>query len=281
MKRSRGNLPIGGGGGGGAVMSGGGSGGQMGGGGRQNSNLVSLVTPCNPVPASQSKRTPTLQDRDVKDLLVCGNCKEVFPAVERLLAHKKTGCRLRFVCRCKQTGEPRTLDCAYCGKELLSSWELVRHCQRDHDLTVFTTKSPLPVDPSSEMSEAGGATPTKPDTAAAAAADKKSDAGDELADVSAAAAEKLACGDARRIITLSRQLKKRRSEDEADDGDDDDEVDEVVLTEPQSPPGAGSANESDKPPAPVEEDDDDEEESDDEDSNRRRLRSRKSPGDKI
>ncbi|PAA50799.1 hypothetical protein BOX15_Mlig012920g1 [Macrostomum lignano] len=73
-----------------------------------------------------------------RDYLVCGNCKDVFDNLDRLSSHKQDGCRRRFVCLCKLKGEPRMLDCAKCGKQFLSSWELLRHCQAEHEIGVYT-----------------------------------------------------------------------------------------------------------------------------------------------
>ncbi|KAH7986746.1 hypothetical protein HPB51_026610 [Rhipicephalus microplus] len=33
-------------------------------------------------------------------ILICGNCREVFPSLQKLLDHKRLRCRLRFTCRC-------------------------------------------------------------------------------------------------------------------------------------------------------------------------------------
>lgn len=35
------------------------------------------------------------------DTLICGNCRECFTELSELLDHKKTYCKLRFVCRCQ------------------------------------------------------------------------------------------------------------------------------------------------------------------------------------
>ncbi|XP_037272906.2 uncharacterized protein LOC119164803 [Rhipicephalus microplus] len=34
------------------------------------------------------------------DILICGNCGEVFLSLQKLLDHKRHHCRLRFTCRC-------------------------------------------------------------------------------------------------------------------------------------------------------------------------------------
>lgn len=34
------------------------------------------------------------------DILICGNCREMFTDLHELLDHKKTYCKLRFTCKC-------------------------------------------------------------------------------------------------------------------------------------------------------------------------------------
>jgi uncharacterized CHY-type Zn-finger protein len=34
------------------------------------------------------------------DILICGNCREMFTELQELLDHKKTYCKLRFTCKC-------------------------------------------------------------------------------------------------------------------------------------------------------------------------------------
>ncbi|VDM32109.1 unnamed protein product [Hydatigera taeniaeformis] len=106
-----------------------------------------------------------------EDILICGQCRRLFDCVDALVAHKSTGCcSLDAIaiaaaastpqCRCKMAGEPDSMDCAYCGEEFHSAWELVSHCQSLHKLTIFTlstTKSP-----SSSMKEEDEADPPSP-----------------------------------------------------------------------------------------------------------------------
>lgn len=35
-----------------------------------------------------------------QDILICGNCRELFSDLHDLLEHKKTYCKLRFTCKC-------------------------------------------------------------------------------------------------------------------------------------------------------------------------------------
>lgn len=34
------------------------------------------------------------------DILICGNCREMFTELQELLDHKKSYCKLRFTCKC-------------------------------------------------------------------------------------------------------------------------------------------------------------------------------------
>lgn len=43
----------------------------------------------------------------VRDVLLCGTCRDVFDSQERFIAHRSAGCRLRFSCKCK----PGSLSC--------------------------------------------------------------------------------------------------------------------------------------------------------------------------
>ncbi len=37
---------------------------------------------------------------DIPDILICGNCKEMFTSVSDIIDHKKNYCKLRFACKC-------------------------------------------------------------------------------------------------------------------------------------------------------------------------------------
>lgn len=37
---------------------------------------------------------------DLPDILICGNCKEVFSNLVDIIAHKRSYCKLRFACKC-------------------------------------------------------------------------------------------------------------------------------------------------------------------------------------
>ncbi|XP_075740986.1 heterogeneous nuclear ribonucleoprotein C-like 2 [Rhipicephalus microplus] len=69
------------------------------------------------------------------DILICGNCREVFPSLQKLLDYKRHRCRLCFTCRCHVVRLfpaesspviqlPVCIQClALCG----SWWELTCH----------------------------------------------------------------------------------------------------------------------------------------------------------
>ncbi len=41
-----------------------------------------------------------LSSLDIPDILICGNCKEMFTALNDIIDHKKNYCKLRFACKC-------------------------------------------------------------------------------------------------------------------------------------------------------------------------------------
>ncbi|CAL8106674.1 unnamed protein product [Calicophoron daubneyi] len=79
------------------------------------------------------------------DILICGNCRRLFDQVDELISHKMAGCSLeKFACeRCRcRADEPNNVECAYCGANYHSAWELVLHCHKDHGLTIYSLPSP-------------------------------------------------------------------------------------------------------------------------------------------
>ncbi|XP_064466346.1 uncharacterized protein LOC135377682 isoform X1 [Ornithodoros turicata] len=79
------------------------------------------------------------------DILICGNCREVFPGLQKLLEHKRHRCRLRFTCRCQVNGMlplENSVDmpspvCAQCLTRCGSWWELVCHVEGAHGISVY------------------------------------------------------------------------------------------------------------------------------------------------
>ncbi|GAB6020459.1 hypothetical protein CHUAL_003150 [Chamberlinius hualienensis] len=96
------------------------------------------------------------------DILICGNCKELFSGVKKLLDHKKARCKLRFACRCRAMGErknssdesePASFLCAVCKDKFESAWNLLEHVQSSHDMNIYELPST-----SSESGNANNAT---------------------------------------------------------------------------------------------------------------------------
>lgn len=77
-----------------------------------------------------------------KDVLICGVCKSQFASLHSLAQHKKTPCRLRFSCICKdapvpESPEPAVLFCAHCDAQFAACWDLVLHAQQEHSLSIY------------------------------------------------------------------------------------------------------------------------------------------------
>ncbi|XP_015921143.1 uncharacterized protein [Parasteatoda tepidariorum] len=81
------------------------------------------------------------------DILICGNCKEVFPGIHKLIEHKKQTCKLRFTCRCQHTssplGAPAMPVCAQCQSRQNTWWDLVQHFQTAHNSLLYIKEEEL------------------------------------------------------------------------------------------------------------------------------------------
>ncbi|KAG8192184.1 hypothetical protein JTE90_009948 [Oedothorax gibbosus] len=83
----------------------------------------------------------SLYNNGEPDILICGNCKEVFPGIHKLIEHKKQTCKLRFTCRCQHTssppGAPALPVCAQCQSRQNTWWDLVQHFQTNHNALIY------------------------------------------------------------------------------------------------------------------------------------------------
>ncbi|CAG9864588.1 unnamed protein product [Phyllotreta striolata] len=81
-----------------------------------------------------------------QDILICGNCRELFSELQELLEHKKTYCKLRFTCKCDSNksnshqDDPNTstsLLCVQCKDAFQNAWDLMVHAQAAHMLNIY------------------------------------------------------------------------------------------------------------------------------------------------
>lgn len=119
------------------------------------------------------------------DILICGNCRELFNDLVDMLEHKKNYCKMRFTCRCEQkeegedcvshkaitdssvsgcgsppsSGKRVCLRCSQCKETFTGAWDLMFHAQNAHCINIYTLgeKKSLSSSPSSPD--------TAPDTA--------------------------------------------------------------------------------------------------------------------
>lgn len=87
-----------------------------------------------------------LKTYSTPDILICGNCREMFSELQELVEHKKSYCKLRFTCKChtfngvkpKSPGEePAALLCVLCKDSFTSAWDLMVHVQAAHMLNIY------------------------------------------------------------------------------------------------------------------------------------------------
>lgn len=79
-------------------------------------NNGGLVTPVNQSTAASGATTPLVSTSEQQqslnvnsgaqvdqsvDIMICGTCKTLFTCISEFMQHKKSSCRLRFVCRCR------------------------------------------------------------------------------------------------------------------------------------------------------------------------------------
>ncbi|KAL2712782.1 hypothetical protein V1478_017737 [Vespula squamosa] len=77
------------------------------------------------------------------DILICGNCREMFTDLGELLEHKRNYCKLRFTCKCHtfNGAAPRdsttALLCVLCKVSFPTAWELMVHAQAAHMINIY------------------------------------------------------------------------------------------------------------------------------------------------
>ncbi|KAL3275157.1 hypothetical protein HHI36_019926 [Cryptolaemus montrouzieri] len=79
------------------------------------------------------------------DILICGNCREMFTDLHDLLEHKKTYCKLRFTCKCDVNKSKSPTDdhssayllCVQCKDSFQNAWDLMVHAQAAHMLNIY------------------------------------------------------------------------------------------------------------------------------------------------
>lgn len=79
------------------------------------------------------------------DVLICGKCKIIFHSITSLTEHKKSGCTLKFSCKCEHLAampltshRPAVLTCATCKQTFGNGWDLCHHCQTEHGIDIYS-----------------------------------------------------------------------------------------------------------------------------------------------
>ncbi|GLV45582.1 uncharacterized protein CBL_02602 [Carabus blaptoides fortunei] len=114
------------------------------------SNKISQIEKVPEYPANNDQ----LKKYSNPDILICGNCRELFTEIQDLLEHKKTYCKLRFTCKCRSTNgysenckapsdsaddqhSFAALLCVQCKDSFHNAWDLLAHAQTAHMLNIY------------------------------------------------------------------------------------------------------------------------------------------------
>lgn len=76
------------------------------------------------------------------DILICGDCRELFGDVMDMIEHKQSTCKLRFVCKCDEiesgSGERHgQMTCSLCMAVFSSAWDMMVHFQSAHTVNIY------------------------------------------------------------------------------------------------------------------------------------------------
>ncbi|XP_076057204.1 uncharacterized protein LOC143034740 [Oratosquilla oratoria] len=74
------------------------------------------------------------------DILICGNCRELFSTLSDFIDHKRSYCKLRFTCKCSSfmgNKESASLLCALCKETFASAFDLMVHAQAAHMVNIY------------------------------------------------------------------------------------------------------------------------------------------------
>ncbi|CAL4063770.1 unnamed protein product, partial [Meganyctiphanes norvegica] len=102
------------------------------------------------------------------DILICGNCRELFSSLADFIDHRRTYCKLRFTCKCSspqvsggatsREQESASLMCALCKEGFASAWDLMVHAQAAHMVNIYQLASKEQSQESAGCSTAGEST---------------------------------------------------------------------------------------------------------------------------
>ncbi|XP_048510805.1 uncharacterized protein LOC105688785 isoform X1 [Athalia rosae] len=114
-----------------------------------------LMPPARPQQPKQQKQQVTVNNTTIPslnqlkvysnpDILICGNCREMFTDLGELLEHKRNYCKLRFTCKCHtfngatpKGDSTAALLCVLCKDAFPSAWELMVHAQAAHMINIY------------------------------------------------------------------------------------------------------------------------------------------------
>ncbi|GLV42570.1 uncharacterized protein CBL_03309 [Carabus blaptoides fortunei] len=118
---------------------------------KKRPRLTTVASRNNKINSTQKTANVSVNNEQIKiysnpDILICGNCREMFTDLHDLLEHKKTYCKLRFTCKCHTINDHCSMNgedhqpgllCVQCKDSFHNAWDLMVHAQAAHMLNVY------------------------------------------------------------------------------------------------------------------------------------------------
>ncbi|XP_069168550.1 uncharacterized protein [Procambarus clarkii] len=112
---------------------------------KQKSGLTTVRNSKGQVPEAVKMgiASTSIRETSSPDILICGNCRELFSNLSDFIDHRRTYCKLRFTCKCSshngvmRTEESALLLCALCKENFASAWDLMVHAQAAHMVNIY------------------------------------------------------------------------------------------------------------------------------------------------
>ena len=78
---------------------------------------------------------------EIPDIFICGVCRFTSSNLETFVEHRKNTCDLEMARKIE--GEPEIFECCSCDEKFITSWNLVDHLGKSHNLSVYKEAAAL------------------------------------------------------------------------------------------------------------------------------------------